>query len=360
LLKTAGGNIAVNAAVTSSQRSVSIDAAGDLSFGASGAVNALGSGTQKGQTIDLLATGAIAMAAGSVLNTNHGNNGNQRIQAGTSVSLGRITAGTGAVSVVAGNGAILRTAGTPPDITAGSVRLEASGAIGSAASPFRTSMGTLAASAGAVGVFIEEVDALVIGSVSPVSVNRVNSQGVASANTTGVALAGVSAASGGHVIVRASTSPTLTGDLTISSPVTASGAGEVLLQAASGALVVNQAVDGGSGDVTLMSSGSQTYGASGDISTTAGTIDLVATGASSTITMDGGTSLTTNGGNIRVASGVNITVGLVDARTSTNRSAGTTTDQTTAWGSVSLDSANGSILDSSDTRTGSTTFDVYA
>ena len=73
----------------------------------------------------------------------------------------------------------------------------------------------------------------------------------------------------------------------------------VRLEAVSGAITVNAQIDGGSGAVSVLSSGAQSYGTAGDIVTTGtATIDVNAGGA---ITMAAGTSLAAGSGNVRVA-----------------------------------------------------------
>ena len=112
--------------------------------------------------------------------------------------------------------------------------------------------------------------------------------------------------------------------LTVSNAVGANGSGNVLLQAQAGALAVTAAVSSGSGHISVLSSGAQTYGAAGDIATGSrvvgadtvrGTVDI---DANASITMNAGAEFTTDGGNLRIsATGAasDITLGDVAAAT---------------------------------------------
>src|SRR5690606_35005469 len=105
---TAGGNVllqadaatsdvTLNAAVTSTGGHVSVDAGRNLEQNAIITVEA------EGMTIDMVAGGAITMAAAAETSSE---NGNVRLQAGGSISVGIIDAGEGNVSLVSG-GSIL-------------------------------------------------------------------------------------------------------------------------------------------------------------------------------------------------------------------------------------------------------------
>ncbi|MBG6078024.1 hypothetical protein [Polaromonas sp. CG_9.11] len=154
----------------------------------------------------------------------------------------------------------------------------------------------------------------------------------------------------GNLVLNAGTSSTAT---------VLTNDGNVRLNAANGNLAVNAGVlSTGAGNLTLLSSGTQIYAANGDLSALGGgTIDVQATGSASTIGMDAGTVFQTHGGNIRVMAGTTlnpggtITLGVLDARMQSDRTGNTLTSQAT-WGSVSIASTGGSILDNSnDTAT---------
>ncbi|MBV5332440.1 hypothetical protein JZU54_02485, partial [bacterium] len=90
------------------------------------------------------------------------------------------------------------------------------------------------------------------------------------------------------------------------------------------------------------------------------TVDLQATAG--VVTMTDGTTLQTSGGNVRVSSVGDITLGSIDARAAANRSTpglSLQSDATTPWGSVSLLSSTGSIVDNA-TESVAGTVDVYA
>ena len=87
------------------------------------------------------------------------------------------------------------------------------------------------------------------------------------------------------------------------------------------------------------------------MSTTGGTIDVESTGG--TIEMTDGVVSRTNGGNIRYRASGDVTVGMLDARTTADRTAGVLLNQA-SWGAVSIVSG-AAILD-----TAEATVDVYA
>ncbi|NBS66577.1 MAG: AAA family ATPase, partial [Betaproteobacteria bacterium] len=74
-------------------------------------------------------------------------------------------------------------------------------------------------------------------------------------------------------------------------------------------MTVNASIaSSGNGNISLLSAGSQTFGADGDVSTgvtsgVAGSIDVSANAAAAQITMNAGTTFRTDGGAIRVVTG---------------------------------------------------------
>ncbi|MBV5332439.1 hypothetical protein JZU54_02480, partial [bacterium] len=196
--------------------------------------------------------------------------------------------------------------------------------------------------------------------ISTTLVNVASGSSSISAADTGLSLidnaaqSNVTGANNANIVVRSST-----GNILATNSISAVGSGNVLVQASAGTLTLNNSVNGGSGNVTLLSSGSQTYAAAGDVSTTGGTIDVQATGVGSTIGMNAGSLFQTDGGNLRVSAGSSITLGLLDARVASDWTGGTLTLQsnaTTPWGSVSITSVAGSILDNA----ADTAINVYA
>lgn len=292
--------------------------------------------------------------------------------------LGQLNAGTGVAGLVSLNagGAITDAdsdgASQGINVTANSVRFYGAAGVGTSSNAIETSVGTVAAKAinANTGVFLNEFNGLTVGSVAGVTVNRVDTLGAsASSLVSGLnlgeeaALSGITSGSGGAVVLRSGTGAGVgvTSTLVISSAITAAGAGNVLIENAhndvASTLTVNAAINAGSGDVTVLSRNDQSYGAGGDISTTGGTIDVQATLALADITMDAGTVFETNAGAIRLAAAStgNITLGLLDARSSTDRSNPVIVSPTTGWGSVSLTSTGGNIMGSSNSGV-----DIYA
>jgi hypothetical protein len=376
-LETTAGNLALNAALSSGTGHVTVIATAALTQSAAGDITTGGAGT-------------VDVEAGTSITMTNGADGSDtvvtaavdiRYQAlGGDLALGRFVTGTGAGT---GGTVVLTASGSVTDGDAGTdvtadqlyVQAGSAGGIAAGADLLETSVNTLALSAGSGGAFVQEASGLTVGAVSLSTLQRVATTGVVSAQTgngsgtAGTGFEDLNTSDGGALVLTVTA-----GDLTVNggtatagSGVTAAGAGHVLLQAVAGALTLNAAVDAGGGSVSVVSSGAQTYAAAGDVMTTAGTIDVQATGAGSTIGMAAGTVLQTAGGNIRVMAGTvdgagatvnaggSITVGVLDARTAANRTDGLLTGQA-GWGSVSVVSTGGSILDNA----GDTAVNVYA
>jgi len=206
-----------------------------------------------------------------------------------------------------------------------------------------------------------------------VSVNRVGANALTTIPLTipaaTVTQEDLSATSGGHVVLDVTSGALELKAGTSGSNAITAGSGNTRLNAQSGALMLNAMLDGGSGNITILSTGSQSYGVDGDVVTTGGTIDVQATSAGSIIGMNSGTLLQTNGGNIRVMAGTidgagatvnaggNVTLGVLDARVSADRSpSAKLMAQTTSWGSVSVTSTGGTIEDKSN----DITVNIYA
>ena len=342
-----GSNITLGATVTNTAGHTSVNAAGSIAQNAN--ITASGS-LALGKTIELIAGGAINMGA---LATIGSNSGNILVNAALGdVTVETINAGTGSVAITAQSGSIVDRNTTAVDIIANGLILKASGAIGASGNNLETNVNTLSLSAGAGGAYITESTGLTVDTVT-VAVNRVASDATVSTPTIStVTQEDLSATGAGNLVLVTG------GALTVNAGTAASNAistanGNVLLSV-TGSLDLNATLNAGSGNVSLISSAAMSLAAEGDISTTAGTVELESTGG--TLTMADGAVIQTGGGstgNIRVKASGNVTVGLLDARVSTDRS-GSLTSQAN-WGTVSIISTGASILDNAET-----TVDVYA
>ncbi|MDP3794462.1 MAG: hypothetical protein Q8R13_00840, partial [bacterium] len=188
-----------------------------------------------------------------------------------------------------------------------------------------------------------------------VAINRVASDTSVSTPTTGQAATvtqeDLSATGAGNLVLVTGGALTLNAG-SAATNVISSASGNVLLSV-TGTLDLNAALNAGSGHVSLVSSGAMRLAAAGDISTSAGTVELDATGGS--LTMADGSVIQTGGGtgNIRLHASGDITVGLLDARVASDRTGATLSSQAT-WGAVSI-ASDASILDNAQTSV-----DIYA
>lgn len=327
----ATSDVTLDAPVVTSSGSISVIAARDVIQSSAGDIN------NPGGTIDVEAlAGSIVMADGALAQTG---GGNIRYAASNDVTLGGLDAGTGTVSVAAG-GDILDGGDLHKDITAERTRLTAVAGIGLPADALDLAVATIAAQAGA-GLFVNDADALTIGTVAGVQVQRVSANGVASAYPVVVpaALAGISTVTGNSSIAVL----TLDGDLTVGAAVSASGSGNILLQAQAGGqsardVLVNAMVVSASGSISVVGHRHVAQAAAGDLVTGGGgTITVEAQNGSITMSDNGTDSATavTAGGNIRYRAAQNIALGGLSAGN----------------GDVSVTAVAGAITDNGDTVT---------
>ncbi|MFC1859236.1 beta strand repeat-containing protein, partial [Thermodesulfobacteriota bacterium] len=181
-------------------------------------------------TIDVQAVaGAIEMADGT-----HGQTagGSIRYVAETYIELGLLNA----VDAVSGNVYVAATDGSVTDANAGDenilaidARLTAGTFIGTGANHIDTAVNKIAAmSAG--GIYLTDTDALTIGTVADVRIQRVDAAGVAALYPAVAAagLVGLMTSAGGTIVQIAG------GELTVSDPVSADGSGNVRLETTAG------------------------------------------------------------------------------------------------------------------------------
>ncbi len=275
MLLQSGDDILVNGAVASSAGSVSLNAVRDI------VQTAAISTAAAGKSIDLLAGRNIAMGAGSTSATN---NGNLLLTAGGDITVATIAAGTGSVGINAAGSILDQDAAGDSrlNIGAAGLQVKAGNAIGAGANHLEIAVATLSASAGAGGMYLDEADGLTVSSLA-VQAQRID--GAALATTT---------ANAAQADLRTTSN------------------GNIVLQSASGALVVNDGdsngsavAANGSGNI-LLSGGSVAVNAG--IASATGNVSLLAAGA---ITMAGNTAV--SGAQVRLAAGSSVALGNVTA-----------------------------------------------
>ena len=298
LAAAGSSDLDINAAVASSGAVISLQAGRDLLL--TSAVAASGAG----KSIELNAGRDLLMAASGSLTTQ---DAGARLASGGNVSLGRISAGSGSVSIgAAGNVSDADGAGDSDiDISAAALRISAGGAIGQGANGIETTVGSFAANAGA-GLFVSNDRALLITQVTQV-VQGVNSDGSV-ADLASVISSGLSSGATGAMVLTV-----LAGDLQFSTAAAAAG-GALLIDVRSGSFALNAPLSsagvGAGGAISVLVAGVMQQAAAGDISSGGGSVDIQTTGA---LTMADGASISSGGGLLRVAAGGALTVGVIDA-----------------------------------------------
>lgn len=164
---TAAG-ITLNATLTSSGGSITVISKDGVSLAAAADLSTVGAG----KTIDLKADSSITMADGTTATTNAGN---IRLETATAtagdITLGgELYAGTASVSLVSG-ASVLDGGYTDLEVTAQELRV-------TAANHLETTLTRLAGTAGSGGFYVDETDALVVGQVSAIAVNRIGDDGL--------------------------------------------------------------------------------------------------------------------------------------------------------------------------------------
>ncbi len=251
-----------------------------------------------GQGVDIRAGGDASFGANAQVLTS---NGPVRIDAGGTLTLGRVDAGTGTASLRGATG-IATAAGAPtqPDISAAALRLDGgSGGIALAGDALRVATARLALAAGG-GAFVSVADAgssgFEIGRVDGLVVQRVAADGSTAAGPADAALAGLTA--GGPAVLALAG-----GELRVAQPVAAGGA---LRLQAPGALSLAASITA-AGSATLLAAGALTATAAGDLA--AATLDIEAGG--DVIAADGTRWAST--GAARVLGGGVLALGQVEA-----------------------------------------------
>jgi hypothetical protein len=247
------------------------------------------------------------------------------------VQIGDLTAGVGAISIDTADfgaagltliGASVVDAGGGDQLTAGSVTIDASGAVGSSANPLNTATAGLNITAGSIDVANALAD--------PVTVSRLSAAGAIGFSQSGggsLGLGTVTTTDG--AITLANTA----GGLTVTGPITADGAGRNIdLRTGSNGNITLTGTTTAAGDRVTINADGAINGAG---RVTAGTIDLDAKtgiGAGTALALAAGSiSADTANGNIDLDN----TLG----------SAATVISLTTGTGSITFDQAGGGSVD---------------
>ncbi|MBV5305031.1 MAG: S-layer family protein, partial [Chlorobium sp.] len=309
-----GSNITAFADVISARGYVTLYAANGITFSQNADITTGGIGT-----LDLEAqTGSIALSSTSKMSAG---SGDIRLFGLLDVTLGDRISTTGIVSVTASTRNII-DGESAVDVSASGLILKAGNRIGSGTDHLETQVATLSANSGAGGLFITESDGVTVDKLTA-SLSRVAVDGtVPEAADVVITQEDLKAAGAGHLVVDVTV-----GDVVVNAGTPATNAvtavsGNTRLTAHSGALTVNARIDGGSGHVTILSSGNQSFGIDGDVATTDGSINV----ESFTITMADGATITSGSGNIRLVAVSALQLGSLSTTGDVSLSAGTITD----------------------------------
>ena len=325
--KTTGSNdkdISLNAVVRSTGGRITVLANNSISQAAKGDISTAGTIDVQAQNGSITMTdGAIAQTTGAAL----------RYLAAVNVVLGGLKAATGDVSVTASAGSITDGGDTDKEIIAGRARLVAGNAIGGGSTHLDLTIGTLAARAGAGGIFITEDNTLIVDAIGAITVSRVDTTGLVpiNLNQTDAALTEVRTLSGNGSVVLI----TLDGTLTVNQSVVADGDGNIRLEARTSAandkdVLINASVQTGTGDISVLANRIIDQSVVGDVSTVGGTIDFLA--INGVITMSNGALTQSGGGNILYVAATSVTLGGLNA----------------TGGNVGVKATGGSIIDGGD------------
>ncbi|QJW84612.1 hypothetical protein HK414_15825 [Ramlibacter terrae] len=303
LLDAVNGSVSIDTAVLGSGH-ISIVADGDM------LVNADVEAGATGKTIDLYAGGSILQASGTTIATV---NGNIALDAGDDVQLVSLEAGTAgvwisALQIVDGDG----VGDAEVDIVAASAQLIGMFGIGAAGSAIATDVDLLTAYAPNGGLFITEADGLTIGTTE-LNVRVVDEEGNVSA-TENDAQEGLLA----ETVVLTVTE----GDLDVTAGelagIGAFAPGDNLrLEAVAGSVSLAGFV-AAVGDLSVLADEDIAIAAEAFVVSALGSVDLQAGGS---IAMAADSVVATDGVDIALRAGGDITVGMVDARLSSDRDA---------------------------------------
>lgn len=322
VLRLLTGNLAINTSVQGAGGVMRLDAAGTVNLAAAlssggGAISVLSGGavqqaaagdiSSSGGSIDLQAGGAWVMADGAEVGSA---GGAVRLAATGALTVGKLDAGSGAMSLVATSLKDIGSEASPTaaDLTAGRLRLAATGTasgdgIGLASDALEIAASLLAISAQGGGVFLSQTGALQVDSLTAFSIGRVSlSGGIEPSLVTDAALAGINSAGSlvllgnGVVQVRAATT----------------AGGTVLLSSSAGSLSIDADLRSSTAAVSLSAAVDLTVTAKVSSDGAARSLDLL---AGRDVLLQQGSSLVSNNGVIAVQAGDGVLIELIDAGT---------------------------------------------
>jgi hypothetical protein len=255
------------------------------------------------RSLDLEAGGALLLGEGGSVSTR---NGAVWARAGGEMRIESIDAGSGGVALSAARLVDGDTEGDAElDLVAGALSLATPGAIGSAANALELRAATLAARAGAGGLFLAEADGLAVAPVA-VAVQRVGGDATLSRLDAPTLEDLAVADSGALVLVLRDGDLRLTGGSATPLAAVNFGSGPVLLQAEGGRLVLESGV-WGEGAVSLRAQGDLSFTATGRVQLTGNASIDVQSGAN--LAMADGSALTAQFGGIRAAATGTLSLG---------------------------------------------------
>ncbi|MFM9069597.1 MAG: beta strand repeat-containing protein, partial [Planctomycetota bacterium] len=227
-------------------------------------------------------TGRILMSGSAPTSTA---GGNIRYSAASDIVLGSVSTATNAsqsawgdvaiASRQGGIGSALVTGSPAVNIQANHARMTAALGIGAADRSLRTELATVAASTAAPGIWLLDLTDLSIGFVGSVSTSQVLADGTVEPTTDLSAIDGITTSQPSVILVQVAS-----GNLLIDSPVTTAGSSSVTLGAFGGSVFISAPVTGGLNDgVNVAASENILFFAPGGQIAVPGTVNLLAAGS---------------------------------------------------------------------------------
>ena len=212
----------------------------------------------------------------------------------------------GDVALVAQQGSIVN-AGAANNITARDLRMEAGAAVGTGAQHVETAVDRVAASSGAGGVYVSELDNVRVDQISPVAVNHVNSDGSTTAHNIGAVLNGVNAVASigftdGSIVLDAADTVIVNQSML--------AANNLRVTTSAHDVRTGAALSAGDNVTVLAQRDVEQLAGNGDITAATGTIDVE---AGRDILMSNGRVSETHAGDIRYVAGRDVQLGQVIA-----------------------------------------------
>ena len=311
LVQSLAGMVDANANVVSGNGSgagnITVEGETGVDIGATGIVVTVGTG---GGTVEVLSdVGGVTMSAHSVLASG---NADVRVVAGANVVVGVVESGADVAlsssggSVLDANGNTNGASGNVLNVQASGLVLHAFQGVGTGTDALYTQIDTVASTVGSQGLFLVNDQTFAVGAVATTS-NDVQVDGSVIPMTAG-GLTGITAGSGGDIVLQATS-----GDLAVDDAIAAAGSGNVLLDSVSGTLMIGAGVtDSGSGTGSMSLLGGFGVGVGTGIAITdsnpnPSSVDIES--ANGGVAMDAGSTVT--GSSVRIIAAQDIDLGQV-------------------------------------------------